>query len=266
MGPFDRLAVNLSGKVAIVTGAGRGIGAAIASALSAAEASVVVADIDDQSGQKMARQFNGRDKKAIYVRANVGNTADIDNLFLETLAHFNKVDILVNNVGIRYRKSMLEISDQEWDQVIATNLTGTFRCTQRAVRVMAQQRTGCIVNITSQAGVFYSRGQGCHYAASKAAIIQLTRVLSFELGPLGIRINSVAPGSLSLDPVSGDGPAESDSIPKESVPAMARPLDNVPLRRLGTAEDVARAVLFFVSDQSQFITGQTLLVNGGVIV
>jgi 3-oxoacyl-[acyl-carrier protein] reductase len=266
MTSFNQATVNLSGKVAIVTGAARGIGASIASALSAAEASVVVSDIDDKRGQKLVDQLQGANKKAIFVRANVGDATEIDNLFRETLYRFNRVDILVNNVGIRYRKPIVEISDQEWDQVIAANLSGTFRCTQRAVRVMAQQKTGCIVNISSQAGVFYSRGQGCHYAASKAAINQLTRVLSFELGPLGIRINSIAPGSLSIDPVSGDGPAESESIPKESALAMPRPLENVPLGRLGSADDVARAVLFFVSDQSQFITGQTLLVNGGVIV
>ena len=158
---------------------------------------------------------------------------------------------------------MVEISDEEWDRVIATNLTGTFKCTQRAVRIMEQQKRGCIVNITSQAGVFYSRGQGCHYAASKAAIIQLTRVLSFELGPLGIRINSVAPGSLALDPLSEVVPTRSMPNPNVTMPRL---MENVPLRRLGSAEDVARAVLFFVSDQSQFITGQTLLVNGGVIV
>jgi 3-oxoacyl-[acyl-carrier protein] reductase len=121
--------------------------------------------------------------------------------------------------------------------------------------VMEQQKSGNIVNISSQAGVFYSRGQGCHYAASKAAIIQLTRVLSFELGPLGIRINSIAPGSLSLEPTT-----------ERAIMPTPRPLENVPLGRLGSAEDVARAVLFFASDQSQFITGQTLLVNGGVIV
>ena len=161
---------------------------------------------------------------------------------------------------------MLEISDEEWDRVITTNLSGTFRCCQRAVRIMAQQRSGCIVNITSQAGVFYSRGQGCHYAASKAAINQLTRVLSFELGPLGIRINSVAPGSLSNDSVFGEGSTGSEAIFNESAPIMPRSLENVPLRSLGSAEDVARAVLFFVSEQSRFITGQTLLVNGGVIV
>ena len=128
---------------------------------------------------------------------------------------------------------------------------------------MSQQGSGCIVNITSQAGVFFSRGQGCHYAASKAAIIQLTRVLSFELGPLGIRINSIAPGSLALDPVPKVAATGSWS---DSKLAMPRSIENVPLGRLGTADDVARAVLFFVSDQSQFITGQTLLVNGGVIV
>ena len=266
MTPFDLPAVNLSGKVAIVTGAGRGIGAMIAQALSAAEASVVVSDIDDRSGRDIVKHLDGNLKKAIYVRANVSDTADIDNLFRETLAHFNRVDILINNVGIRYRKAMLDISDEEWDRVIATNLTGTFKCTQRAVRIMEQQKKGCIVNITSQAGVFYSRGQGCHYAASKAAIIQLTRVLSFELGPLGIRINSIAPGSLSIEPVSQSGSTGRESMPAESTTSMPRLLENVPLRRLGSAEDVARAVLFFVSDQSEFITGQTLLVNGGVIV
>lgn len=150
---------------------------------------------------------------------------------------------------------MLEISDEEWDRVISTNLSGTFQCIQRSARLMAQQKSGSVVNISYQAGVFYSRGQGCHYAASKSAVIQLTRVLSFELGPLGIRINSVAPGSLSLEPTS--------EIPIMPAP---RPLENVPLGRLGSAENVARGVLFFALDQSQFITGQTLMVNGAVIV
>jgi NAD(P)-dependent dehydrogenase (short-subunit alcohol dehydrogenase family) len=255
MTSVEPVAVNLAGKVAIVTGAAKGIGAAIARSLSAAQARVVVSDINDESGRKLVGQLGGDDKKAAYVRADVSRAADIDNLFRATLGHFSKVDILVNNVGIRYRKSILEIADEEWDRVIATNLSGTFRCIQRATRLMAQQKSGTIINISSQAGVFYSRGQGCHYAASKAAIIQLTRVLSFELGPLGIRINSIAPGSLSLEPNS-----ETAVIPPP------RPLENVPLGRLGSAEDVARAVLFFASDQSQFITGQTLLVNGGVIV
>lgn len=262
---MDQSSASLPGKVAIVTGAAKGIGAAIVTALSAAQATVVVSDVDDENGRRLVGRLEGSDK-AVYVRADVGNAADIDNLFQQTLAKFNKVDILVNNVGIRYRKSMLEISDEEWDQVITTNLSGTFRCCQRAVRIMAQQRSGCIVNITSQAGVFYSRGQGCHYAASKAAINQLTRVLSFELGPLGIRINSVAPGSLSNDSVFGEGSTGSEAIFNESAPIMPRSLENVPLRSLGSAEDVARAVLFFVSEQSRFITGQTLLVNGGVIV
>ena len=265
MAVLDQPPVSLAGKVAIVTGAAKGIGAAIASALTAEGATVVISDIDDENGLKLVSQLEGDGKKAVYVRADVGNAADIDDLFRQASASFNKVDILVNNVGVRYRKPMLEIPDEEWDQVITTNLSGTFRCTQRAARIMARQKAGCIVNITSQAGVFYSQGQGCHYAASKAAIIQLTRVLSFELGPLGIRINSVAPGSLSLDQISGESSAGSKSI-NETAPTMPRPLATVPLRFLGNADDVARAVLFFVSDHSRFITGQTLLVNGGVIV
>lgn len=251
----DQFAINLSGKVAVVTGAAKGIGASIATALSNSQATVVVSDIDDESGQRLVDRLDEESDRAIYMRADVSDAADVDRLFRETINKFKKVDILVNNVGIRYRKPMLEISDEEWDRVIATNLSGTFRCIQRAARLMEQQKSGNIVNISSQAGVFYSRGQGCHYAASKAAIIQLTRVLSFELGPLGIRINSIAPGSLSLEPTT-----------ERAIMPTPRPLENVPLGRLGSAEDVARAVLFFASDQSQFITGQTLLVNGGVIV
>jgi 3-oxoacyl-[acyl-carrier protein] reductase len=121
---------------------------------------------------------------------------------------------------------------------------------------MKNQNSGCIVNITSQAGVFYSKGQGCHYAATKAAIIHLTRVLAFELGPLGIRINSIAPGSISLD-------SESASVP--STAPDRRPPDAIPVGHLGSPDDVAQAVLFFTSERSRFVTGQTLLVNGGVI-
>jgi NAD(P)-dependent dehydrogenase (short-subunit alcohol dehydrogenase family) len=170
--------------------------------LSNSQATVVVSDIDDESGRRLVDRLDGESNRAIYMRADISDAADVDRLFRETINKFKKVDLLVNNVGIRYRKPMLEISDEEWDRVIATNLSGTFRCIQRAARFMAQQKSGNIVNISSQEGVFYSRGQGCHYAASKAAIIQLTRVLSFELGPLGIRINSIAPGSLSLEPTS----------------------------------------------------------------
>jgi 3-oxoacyl-[acyl-carrier protein] reductase len=253
--PSEQTAVNLSGKVAIVTGAAKGLGASIATALCNSHATVIVSDIDDESGRRLVSRIEGDGRTAVYMRADVSDVADVDGLFRDSVNKFKKVDLLVNNVGIRYRKPMLEISDEEWDRVIATNLSGTFRCIQRAARFMAQQKSGSIVNISSQAGVFYSRGQGCHYAASKAAIIQLTRVLSFELGPLGIRINSIAPGSLSLEPNS-----------ETAVMPPPRPLANVPLGRLGSAEDVARAVLFFASDQSQFITGQTLLVNGGVIV
>lgn len=249
MAPIDQLSVNLSGKVALVTGGGKGIGAAIAFALSRAGAATVVADIDDRSGQKVVAELNGSYGRALYARANVAFSADVDSLFRTVLSDFGRVDILVNNAGIWFRKPMLDISDQEWDEVMTTNLKGTFMCTQRAARIMVEQKSGCVVNIASQAGLFYSRGQGCHYAASKAAIVQLTRVLAFELGPFGIRINCIAPGSLSVSATSKSGPL----------------LDHIPLRRSGTADDVAQAVLFFASDHSSFITGQTLLVNGGVI-
>jgi 3-oxoacyl-[acyl-carrier protein] reductase len=254
--------VKLAGKIAIVTGAAKGIGATISAALSASGAVVIVSDIDDDSGRKLVAQLEECGNKAVYVKADVSSVADVDRLFRTSSDLFSKIDILVNNVGIRHRKTLFEIPDEEWDQVINTNLSGTFRCTQRAARLMARAGGGSIVNITSQAGVFYSPGQGCHYAASKAAIIQLTRVLSFELGPLGIRINSIAPGSLSVERDANGTTAGANSNAAAGAP---RSLDRIPLRRLGSADDVAQAVLFFVSDQSQFVTGQTLLVNGGLI-
>jgi NAD(P)-dependent dehydrogenase (short-subunit alcohol dehydrogenase family) len=114
-------------------------------------------------------------------------------------ANFGRLDILINNAGIWFRKPFMEITDVEWDRVLSVNLKGTFMCAQRAARMMIPNRTGSIINIASHSGIFYSRGQGAHYAASKAAIIQLTRVLAFELSPLGIRINSVAPGGIDTE-------------------------------------------------------------------
>lgn len=247
--------IDLTGKVAVVTGAGRGIGAAIAGAFAEAKADIVVADLNNRSAQQTADRLTGLGRRALAVTADVGVPAQVSQLFDIVRTEFGRLDILVNNAGVWFRKPFLEISDSEWDLVLTTNLKGTFLCTREAARIMMPQRQGCIINIASHAGLFYSRGQGAHYAASKAGIIQLTRVLAFELGPFQIRINAIAPGGINT--------AASPDIRPEAT--LNRESASNPLGRRGEPADIAHAALFLASPMASFMTGQTLLVNGGSI-
>jgi 3-oxoacyl-[acyl-carrier protein] reductase len=247
--------IDLTGKVAVVTGAGRGIGAAIAGAFAEAAADIVVADLNHENAQQTADRLASLGRRALAVTADVGVSAQVSQLFDIVRAEFGRLDILVNNAGVWFRKPFLEISDSEWDLVVTTNLKGTFLCTQEASRIMMPQKQGCIINIVSHAGLFYSRGQGAHYAASKAGIIQLTRVLAFELGPFQIRINAIAPGGINT--------AASPAVKSEV--KLSRESGSNPLGRRGEPEDIAHAALFLASSMASFITGQTLVVNGGSI-
>jgi 3-oxoacyl-[acyl-carrier protein] reductase len=244
-----RSGIDLTGQVAVVTGAGRGIGAAIAGAFAEAGADIVVADLDHESAQQTAQRLTSLGRRALAVRADVGVALQVSELFNIVQSEFGRLDILVNNAGVWFRKPFLEISDSEWDLVLTTNLKGTFLCTQQAARIMMPQKGGCIINIASHAGLFYSRGQGAHYAASKAGIIQLTRVLAFELGPFQIRTNAIAPGGIN-------SPGSAVQI---------RDSGSNPLGRRGEPEDIADAALFLASPMASFMTGQTLVVNGGSI-
>ena len=255
-------AIDLTGKVAVVTGAGRGIGAAIAGAFAAGGADVVVVDLNSESAQQTAQSLTSLGRRARAVRADVGVALEVGQLFDIVRDEFGRLDILVNNVGVWFRKPFLEISDSEWDFVLTTNLKGTFLCTQQAARIMMPRKSGCIVNIASHAGLFYSRGQGAHYAASKAGIIQLTRVLAFELGSHQVRINAIAPGGINAAAASA---AERDSTLFRGAAVAARDLGSNPLGRRGEPEEIAHAALFLASPMSSFITGQTLIVNGGSI-
>ena len=255
MEPKSAAVIDLSGKLAIVTGAGRGIGAAIAETFARAGADLVIADIDDDSARKMAEKTQHIGRKALVVKTDVASPADVDRLFETVQAKFGGVDILVNNTGIWFRRPFLEITDAEWDNVLSVNLKGTFMCSQRAARMMMAKRTGCIINIASHAGLFYSRGQGVHYAASKAAIIQMTRVLAFELGPLGIRINAIAPGGINTG-----SPTSAPQVELATNQALVNPLGS-----RGAPKDIAQTALFLASEMAGFITGQTLVVNGGTI-
>ncbi|HSE88153.1 MAG TPA: SDR family oxidoreductase [Candidatus Binatia bacterium] len=162
---------------------------------------------------------------------------------------------MVNNAGVWFRKPFLEISDSEWDLVLTTNLKGTFLCIQEAARIMMPQKHGLHHQHRFARGLFYSRGQGAHYAASKAGIIQLTRVLAFELGPYQIRINAIAPGGINT----------ASSRAETTGTMLNRESGSNPLGRRGEAEDIAHAALFLASPMASFVTGQTLVVNGGSI-
>ena len=169
--------IDLSGKLAIVTGAGRGIGAAIAEAFARAGADIVIADINEDSARKIAERTERIGRRALAVKTDVASPADVDRLFGTVQEKFAGVDILVNNTGIWFRRPFLEIADSEWDSVLAVNLKGTFMCSQRAARMMMAKRTGCIINIASHAGLFYSRGprrplrgvQGSDYSIDTSA-------------------------------------------------------------------------------------------------
>jgi NAD(P)-dependent dehydrogenase (short-subunit alcohol dehydrogenase family) len=247
--------VDLTGKVALVTGAGRGIGATIAGAFAEAGADIVVADLNEESAQQTVNHVAGLGRRSLAVRADVGIPLQVSQLFDVVRTEFGRLDILANNAGVWFRKPFLEISDSEWDLVLTTNLKGTFLCTQEAARIMIPQKHGCIINIASHAGLFYSRGQGAHYAASKAGIIQLTRVLAFELGPFQIRINAIAPGGINT----------AASRAETTGTTLNRESGSNPLGRRGEPEDIAQAALFLASPMASFVTGQTLVVNGGSI-
>lgn len=228
------------GRVVVVTGGAKGIGAAIAARFASDGARVVAADL--------APPTDG-DRRIRYETVDVSAADDVESLFTRVGSDYGRVDVLVNNVGIWFRRPFTEITIDEWDRVIAVNLRGVFLCTRAALPLLQAAASGAIVNIGSQAGLTVTRGQGAHYHASKAAISHLTKALAFEFGPLGVRVNCLAPGVTLPDPVV---------LPPQV-------LDQIPLGRAGVPEDLAGACVFLASPEASYITGQTLLVNGGAV-
>ena len=249
--------MKLDRKVAIVTGAGRegkGIGRSIALALAAEGAEIVIADYVVEAAEAVAQEVRSLGRRAVAVRANVADPADAEAIIQRALDEFGKVDILVNNAGITRDALIPRMSEQDWDLVIATNLKGTFNCTKAVTRPMLKQRSGKIVNITSVMGIIGNIGQA-NYSASKAGIIGLTKTTAKELGSRGINVNAVAPGFIQTAMTDG----LSESV-RRNIAGM------IPLSTLGTPEDVAKLVLFLCSDDSDYITGQVINVDGGMVV
>ena len=247
---------DLKGRVAIVTGARRGMGRTHALVLAKAGAKVVVADISQEDCQKVVEEIEKAEGEAIAVKCDVSKKEEADNMVKAVVDKWGKIDILVNNAGICQFKPFLDLTEEEWDRTIDINLKGYFLCAQAAAKEMAKQKSGVIVNIASvamgQQGVGFAAI--AHYCASKGGIVAMTEALAIELAPFNIRVNAVAPGMIDTPMVE-----QAKVDPKTLEASLAR----VPLDRMGKPEEVSNLVLFLASDASSYITGSTIVIDGG---
>lgn len=247
--------MSLTGKTAVVTGGSRGIGRAICIELAKQGANIVVnySGSEDKAKQVVS-QIEELGAKAIAVQANVADSAAVDAMMKQAIEVFGTLDILVNNAGITRDNLLMRMKEQEWDDVVDTNLKGVFLCTKAVTRQMMKQRAGRIINISSIVGVAGNPGQA-NYVAAKAGVIGLTKTCAQELASRNILVNAIAPGFITTE--------MTDSLPEELKEAM---LKQIPLAKLGQPEDVAKAVVFFASEHANYITGQTLHIDGGLVM
>lgn len=237
----------LQNKIAIVTGGGQGIGEAIATAFAEAGATVVIADINLENAQTVATTLNGH-----ATRLDVTNPDNVNQMVTETLDKFGQIDILVNNAGIGQNRPFLDTPLNEWNQVLNVNLTGPFLCGQAVAREMVKQHSGKIINIGSISGQLGAQGRSA-YGASKAGIIQLTRIMAVELAPHGIYVNAISPGPVDTE----------QSRTMHTQATRQSYLNRIPLGRYGERKEIAAAAVFLASDDSNFVVGHILNTDGG---
>ncbi len=249
--------MRFQGKVAVVTGAGLGIGQAAATAFARERASVVVVDRNLESGESAVQALQKEGLRGLFVKADVSSEADVKNMVEQVVAHWGRLDILVNNAGIYIQGDVTHTALDNWDRIMAVNLTGAFLCIQYAVPVMVNHGGGVIVNVASEAGLVGIKGQVA-YNVSKAGMIALTRSCAVDLADRGIRVNAVCPGTT-------DTPLVREAVSRAPDPAAARRrLESVrPLDRLGTPEEIASAILYMASSESGYATGAVLSIDGG---
>jgi len=247
--------MRLSGKTAIVTGARRGIGRAIALALAREGANVVVSDISEEDCQKVVDEIKKLGRKGLALKCDVSSSDDVEDMVKRTVAEFGRVDILVNNAGILDYKPFLELTDEDWDKTLNVNLKGQFFCARAAGRVMIENKWGRIINIAS----ISSGGCGiafpliAHYTASKGGVVALTEALALELTSQGINVNAICPGAIDTDIAKGV---------KEGG-QLAQVLARIPKGRLGQPEEIASLAVFLASEESDYISGAAIVIDGG---
>jgi 3-oxoacyl-[acyl-carrier protein] reductase len=248
--------MDLSNKVAIVTGSARGIGKAIALRLAEAGADIVVNDIAAaaETLEATANEIKALGRKALAVTADVSSSADVNRMVESVIAAFGKVDILVNNAGVTRDQLTMRMTDEEWDTVLNIDLKSAFYCARAVLRPMLKQRSGRIISIASVVGIMGNAGQP-NYAAAKAGIIGLTKSIAKEAGPRGITANAIAPGFIETKMTE-----QLDDKQKHAF------LDAIPLKSAGLPKDVAEAVAFLASEEARYITGQVLGVDGGMSI
>jgi len=247
--------MDLVDKVAIVTGAGRGIGKAIAIALAREGASVIINDVNIQTAEKVTKEIKSLGWKALAIQVDVSDSKEVNQMVQSAIKKFKRVDILVNNAAIIKRGSIEDLNEEDWDRVMDVNLKGAFNCMKAVAGIMKKQRYGKIVNISSIAGKIGDLASAPCYGASKAGMICLAKSLARELAAYNINVNVVAPHAIKTD------------MSKEwSEEKRKNIIANIPLGRMGEPEDIAEAVVFLVSDKAKFITGEVLDVNGGCLM
>lgn len=247
--------MKLEGKKALVTGASRGIGRAIAIALAAEGADIAVNYAGNQAAaEAVAAEIEAMGRKAIIIQADISSNEAATEMVDQVAKEFGRVDILVNNAGITRDGLLMRMKEADWDAVLTTNLKGVFNCTKAAIKYMMKQKAGHIVNISSVVGVNGNAGQA-NYAAAKAGVIGFTKATAKELAARGITVNAVAPGFIQTDMTA--------VLNEKQVEAMQA---TIPLKRLGEPSDIAKAVVFLASDDANYITGQTLNVDGGMVM
>ncbi|WP_025782876.1 3-oxoacyl-ACP reductase FabG [Sporosarcina sp. D27] len=245
--------MRISGKTAVITGGAKGIGATAARIFCEQGAQVIIIDFDEQAGEAIAQQLHAEGNDAAFFKADVANEQEVNNAAAAIIEQFGKVDILVNNAGITMDAMTLKMEASAFRRVLDVNVTGVFNCTKAFLPSMIEAGTGRIISTSSIAGTGGNVGQA-NYAASKAAIIGMTKTWAKEFGPKGITVNAVAPGFIETEMI--------ETIP-EKIIAQIRQM--TPFPRFGTSEDIANAYLFLASDEASFINGTVLEVDGGML-
>ena len=245
----------LTGKVALITGASRGIGREVAIEMAKAGADIVINYIGDVTlAEEVQGQIQALGRKAVIIEADVSNTKAVEGLFEKAVAEFSRIDILVNNAGITRDNLLARMKEEDWDAVMSVNLKSMFNCSKSALKYMMKQRYGRIINISSVVGVMGNAGQA-NYAAAKAGALGLTKSIAKEVASRNITVNAVAPGFIDTEMTA--------NLPEKVKEEM---LAGVPIKRLGLPLDIANAIIFLASDNASYITGQTLHIDGGMIM